>query len=398
MTGSVAPWAILLLIASVVGVLARRLHVPYSVGLVGAGVGMALLPWHPSVTLSRDLVYNGIVPPLVFEAAFQLRWGTLRRNLALVMVLATAGVLLSALVTTAMMAGLVHWPLSAALLFGVLIAATDPVSVLATLKEIKARGRLALLVEAESLLNDATAAVLFAIVIGFLNGATPTYSAVAITLGTIIVIGLLSGAIVAGAALVIVGRADDHLIEVALTVVAAYGSFLLAEHFGGSGILATLCAGMLLGNLAPRWGIFSKEGERAVDSIWEFITFAANSIIFLLIGLAAGQEDFRGLWWTATVAVIAVLAGRAAAVYPLCALFSGGPHAVAAAQQHALVWGGLRGALALALVVSIPERFPWRHSVVVVTFAVVAFSIIAQGLTCRALLRRACTTEAPREK
>ena len=395
MTSSIAPWAVLLLIASVVGVVARRLHVPYSVGLVVAGIGLAVLPWHPSVVLSRELVYTGILPPLIFEATFELRWEALRRNLAVVVVLATVGVLLSALVTGAVMAGLVHWPISAGLLFGILIAATDPVSVLATLKEIGARGRLALLIEAESLLNDGTAAVLFAIAIGFISGEPLTYGAVVITLCATLAIGLLAGAIVAGIVLAIAGRTDDHLIEVALTTVAAYGSFLLAERFGGSGILATLTAGMLLGNLAPRWGFFSEAGDRAVRSTWEFIAFLANSLVFLLIGLAEGRADFGGLRWTAGAAIIAVLAGRAAAVYPVCALFSRGPNRVGGAQQHALVWGGLRGALGLALVLSIPESYAWRDPIVVVTFGVVAFSIIVQGLTCRPLLRWACRTDSP---
>jgi monovalent cation:H+ antiporter, CPA1 family len=393
-TSSIAPWAALLLVASVVGVVARRLHVPYSVGLVVAGIGLALLPWHPSVNLSRELVYTGILPPLIFEAAFELRWDALRRNLTLVVVLATVGVVLSALTTGAVMTGLVHWPIPAALLFGIVIAATDPVSVLATLKEIGARGRLALIIEAESLLNDGTVAILFAIAVGFVTGEPLTYKAVAMTLWATLAIGLLAGAIVAGIVLVIVGRTDDHLIEVTLTAVAAYGSFLLAEQFGGSGILATLTSGMLLGNLAPHWGYISEAGDRAVRSTWEFITFVANSIVFLLIGLAEGHENFAGLWWTASAAVVAVLAGRMAAVYPVCALFSRGPNRVGAAQQHALVWGGLRGALALALVLSIPENYPWRHPIVVVTFAVVAFSIVVQGLTCRPQLRRACRTEA----
>ena len=390
MTNSIAPWAVLLLVASIVGVVARRLHVPYSVGLVVTGIGLALLPWHPSVSLSRELVYTGILPPLIFEAAFALRWESLRRYLAPVVVLATVGVGLSAVTTGAVMTGLVHWPMSAGLLFGVLIAATDPVSVLATLKEIGARGRLALIIEAESLLNDGTAAILFAVAIGFVTGEPLTYKAVALTLCATLAIGFLAGAIVAGVVLVIMGRTDDHLIEVALMTVAAYGSFLLADRFGGSGILATLTTGMLLGNLAPRWGFISEAGDRAVRSTWEFITFLANSLVFLLIGLALGHESFAGLWWAASAAVLAALAGRMAAVYPVCALFFRGPNHVGAAQQHALVWGGLRGALALALVLSIPETYAWRHPIVVVTFAVVAFSIIIQGLTCRPLLRQAC--------
>jgi CPA1 family monovalent cation:H+ antiporter len=150
---------------------------------------------------------------------------------------------------------------------------------------------------------------------------------------------------------------------------------------------------MLLGNLAPRWGFFSEAGDRVVRSMWEFITFLANSLVFLLIGLAEGHEDFGGLWSTASAAVVAALVGRMAAVYPVCGLFSRGPTRVTVAQQHALVWGGLRGALALALVLSIPESYPWRRPIVVVTFAVVAFSIVVQGLTCRPLLRRACGTD-----
>lgn len=335
---SIAPWTVLLLIAAVVGVFARRLHVPYSVGLVVAGIGLALLPWHPSIALSRELVYSAILPPLIFEAAFELRWDALRRDIALVVTLATLGVVLSAVVTGALMSGLVRWPMSAGLLFGILMAATDPVSVLATLKEIGARGRLAILFEAESLLNDGTAAVLFAIAIGFVAGQPLTYQAVAMTLGSTVCVGLLAGAVVAGVVLAIMGRTDDHLIELALTTVAAYGSFLLAERFGGSGILATLTAGMLLGNLATRWGFISEAGDRAVRSTWEFITFLANSLVFLLIGLAEGHEDFAGFWWVAGIAVVAVIAGRAAAVYPVCALFS--RESTASRPRSSMPWCG----------------------------------------------------------
>lgn len=389
-TSGIAPWIVLLLVAAVVGVIAHRLRVPYSVGLVVAGIGLALLPWHPPITLNRELIYTGVLPPLVFEAAFELRWEALRRNLALVVVLATVGVVLSAIATAGVMTGLVHWPMSAALLFGILIAATDPVSVLATLRDIGAHGRIALLIEAESLLNDGTAAVLFAIAIGFAVGDPPTYQAVATTLLTTVVIGTLVGAVVAGVVLALVGRTDDHLLEVTFTTVAAYGSFLLSERFGGSGVLATLSTGLLLGNLATRWGYISEAGDRSIRSTWEFITFLANSLVFLLIGLAMGQEDFGGLWWTAGVAVVAVLLGRAASVYVVCALFSSGPHRVDRTQQHALIWGGLRGALGLALALSIPETFLWRKPIVAITFAVVAFSIIVQGLTSRPLLRRTC--------
>lgn len=289
-------------------------------------------------------MYTGILPPLIFEAAFELRWEPLRRNLAVVIVLATVGVILSALVTGTLMAGLAHWPMSAGLLFGILIAATDPVSVLATLEEIGARGRIALLIEAESLLNDGTAAILFAIAIGFVSGETLTYKAIIVTLGATLAIGLFAGVIVAGVVLAIAGRTDDHLIEIALTTVAAYGSFLLAERFGGSGILATLTTGMLLGNLAPRWGFFSEASDRAVRSTWEFIAFVANSLVFLLIGLAEGHEDFGGLWWTAGAAVVAGARRSCGGCLPrLCPVHSGAqPNRCRATTRSRLGWSARR--------------------------------------------------------
>ena len=394
MTSEIVPWTALLLIAAVVGVLARRLHVPYSIGLVVAGIGLAFVPWRPGLTLTRDIVYTGLLPPLIFEAAYELRWTSLMSKLPLVATLATVGVVLSALATGAVLLAVGGWPVSAALVFGIVTAATDPVTVVATLKETGARGSLALVIEAESLFNDGTAAVLFAIAIGFGAGVPLTFQAAALMLLVTVSVGVLAGATVAALVLLLVGRTDDHLLEVTLTTVAAYGSFLLAEHFSGSGVLATLTAGVLLGNLGTRWRFFSAAGDRTIRSTWEFITFVANSFVFLLIGLATGQENFAGLWWTAGLAVVAALAGRAAAVYPLCALFSPDAGGISKTQQHALMWGGLRGALGLALALSIPEGFGWRHPIIVATFAVVAFSIIVQGLSCRPLLRRA-TEAAP---
>src|ERR1022692_3900732 len=134
--------ALLLLIAAVVAMLTRRLRLPYTAGLVAAGIGLALLPFSPTVSLTRDLIFTGLLPPLIFEAAFQLDWRQLRRDLPVVLALASAGVLLSACVTTLGMHYLAHWEWLSALVFGVLIAATDPVSVVAAFKEAGARGRL----------------------------------------------------------------------------------------------------------------------------------------------------------------------------------------------------------------------------------------------------------------
>src|SRR5258706_10974505 len=152
--------------------LARRLHVPYSIGLVFAGIALAVLPFTQNVELTKQLVFTAFLPPLIFEAAFQLSWRELRKDLPVVLTLATVGVLISAAVTAIGMHYLAHWSWISASVFGILIAATDPVAVIAMFKDAKVHGRIRLLVEAESLFNDATAAVAFTIVLVLAAGGT----------------------------------------------------------------------------------------------------------------------------------------------------------------------------------------------------------------------------------
>jgi CPA1 family monovalent cation:H+ antiporter len=242
--------ALLLLIAAVVAMLTRRLRLPCSVGLVAAGIFLAVLPFAPKVSLTKDLIFTALLPPLLFEAAFFIDWDQLRRDFSVIVVLATLGAALSACVTAVGMRYLAHWQWLGALAFGVLIAATDPVSVIATFKEAKAHGRLLVVVEAESLFNDGTAAVAFGLVITIAAGQQLTSFGVTTMLLKTIGGGILCGASVAVGALLLTGRTNDHLVEITFTTVAAYGSFLLADHFGLSGVLATITAGLVMGNLS----------------------------------------------------------------------------------------------------------------------------------------------------
>jgi CPA1 family monovalent cation:H+ antiporter len=380
--------ALLLLIAVVVAMLTQRLHLPYSVGLVAAGATLAFLPIHIGIALTKDLLFTVLLPPLIFQAAFYLEWRPLRRDLGVIVVLATVGVILSAGITTLGMHFLASWQWLSALAFGVLIAATDPVSVIATFRESGAHGRMVLLVEAESLFNDGTAAVFFTMILDLLVGRPPSAVDVGVQLLVKVGGGLLCGIVVGGFALLLAGNTQDHLLEIALTTVAAYGSFLLAEHFHVSGVLATLAAGLMLGNLRSR-GRISERGREAIQAFWEYAAFVSNSLIFLLIGIREGTQDFRAVWAPALIAILLVTLGRAAAVYPCCALFAGSQQRVPLAQQNILFWGGLRGALALALALALPEEIASHDTIVTVSFAVVAFSIFVQGLTMKPLLRAA---------
>ena len=377
---------VLLLVAAVVAIVTQKVKLPYSVGLVVAGIILSILPFSPQIELTRNLLFGTLLPPLIFEAALSLRWTQLRRDLPLVVTLATLGVIVSAGITAGGMHALAHWPWISAIIFGILIAATDPVSVIAVFREAGAGGRLRLLLESESLFNDGTAAVGFGIVVSLATVPHISTAGVVSTVLSTIAGGLLCGAIVAVIILSLAGRTEDHLVELTFTTVGAYGSFILAEHFNASGVLATLTAGLLIGNLGGP-GSLSARGKEAVTAFWEYAAFLANSLIFLLIGMQQARLHFREAGLAIFLAIALVTLGRAAAVYSNCALFARSSLRVSGSQQHVLFWGGLRGGLALALALGLPRELPLRGALINASFAVVAFSIFIQALTMRPLLR-----------
>jgi monovalent cation:H+ antiporter, CPA1 family len=397
MTGvPLAPIGLLLLVACLIAMLTRRLGLPYIVGLVVAGFLIALLPNAPDLPLSRDLIFNILLPPLVFEAALQLDWRRFRHELPLTLTLAFLGVGIAAAVVAAGMHWLIGWSWIGAALFGVLIAATDPVSVIASFREMGCLPRVSMVVEAESLLNDGVAAVGFAVLSAIAVGASPGAASVIPaflwTLGGGVVIGLGVSATI----LLIVGRTDDPLVEITLTTIAAYGSFLLAERFHCSGIISALTAGLLIGSAGTRF--LTCAGRDRVHWAWEYFAFLANSFVFILIGLnEAGQPLHRLGATSAAVAILFVLAGRALSIYPLSILFFRSRWRLPAAFQHTLFWGGLRGALALALALAVPTAVAEREAIILTAFVVVAFSILVQGLTMPWLIKRFELTRAPAE-
>ncbi len=284
-----------------------------------------------------------------------------------------------------------------------LIAATDPVAVIAMLKDNGIAGRLRLLVESESLANDGVAAVLFSLVLAWSQNAGSvgaTAGGVAPMLLITVGGGVACGAVLAGAAIVIAGRTDDHLVESALTLAVSYGSFVLAERLHGSPVLATVTAGLLMGNL----GILGDEatsrisplGRAFILELWDFIAFLANSLVFLLIGLTVAGISLARLGVVPLAIVIClVLVGRALSVYPLCLGFFGSRWRIPLRLQHVLWWGGLRGALGLALALSLDPALPMRDQILVATFGVVVFSVVVQGITMPLMLRAAATQPAP---
>ena len=388
----------LLGVTILVAMLARRLSLPYTVGLVLTGIGLAVTRLETGAMLTHDFILDVILPPLLYEAAINIHWRSLLRDIFPVLTLSTLGVIVSAAFVAAGMIFLMSWPVMPSLMFGVLIAATDPIAVIALFKDIGVTGRLRLLVESESLFNDGVAAVLFGLTLTWTQlpqGVSLSGIMIALTLTKVAGGGVLVGIACGIVAIAVAWRTSDHLVETALTAVVAYGSFLLAESFHVSGVLATVAAGLLMGNLGvlvdddEKHPAISSQGREFVVAFWEFAAFIASSLVFLLIGLrVAGMAFASADWPVVPVAIVLVVAGRALTVYPLCLPFAWSRWAVPIKDQHILWWGGLRGALALALALALPVSMPFNNEILIATFGVVTFSVVIQGLTMPMLMKR----------
>jgi CPA1 family monovalent cation:H+ antiporter len=385
----------LLLLVFVVAILSRRFRAPYAVVLVVTGLLVGVPQLLPHVRLEPRTLFTLLLPPLLFEAAIHLPAEALRRDWLPISVLAFAGTLISTAIVGAITAWLLHVPLAVGLLFGALISATDPTSVLGIFKRLRAQRRLTRIVEAESLFNDGVAVVLFGVTLAAATRGNVSWLAgvqsFLVTVAGGVAVGLGVGFLASRVHL----EVDDHLVEITLTTVVAYGSFLAAQALGVSGVVAVLAAGLVVGNYGMQRAM-SPGTRLAVSSFWEYAAFVVNSLIFLLVGIEAGLVRWWDRWLLALGAVGAVLLGRAA-VYPLSWLLNRLGASIPITWQHVVFWGGLRGALSLALALGLPPGLARREALVACTFGVVLFSLLAQGLTIGPLLKRLglATTETP---
>ncbi len=376
----------ILIVVSLVAIVVRRVQVPYTVALVLAGLALSM-QGILRVEMTPELVLALFLPPLLFEAAFHLQVDQLLEDLGPILSLAVVGVLLS----TTLLGYFLHvtgiLPLSVALLFAALISATDPVAVVSTFKTLGAPRRLTTLLEGESLFNDGTAIVVFQImtllvVEGTLDPVAGLTDFVRISVGGVL-IGLVLGLLVAQ----LLARIDDYLIETTLTTILAYGAYLLAEQFHVSGVLAVVMAGLLNGNLSQQR--MSPTSQIVIVNFWEYLAFLANSFVFLLIGMNVRVTELMANAYAIGVAIVGVLLVRALTVYGLSGLLRLVKRQPPLRYQHVLFWGGLRGAVSLALAFSLVEKdVPYRHELLAMTFGVVLFTLLVQGTTIRFLLKR----------
>ena len=297
------------------------------------------------------------------------------------MALSVPGVLVAFAITGAGVYWLGGTTWTVALLFAALIAATDPVSVVALFRRLGVSDRLTTMIDAESLFNDGTAAVVFAIVLGAVaEGGSWTAGEAVGQFAWMTAGGLAIGLAVGYAASFLHRRLDDHLVEITLSTIVAYGSFLLGQWLDMSGVVACVTAAVVLGNYGRR-SAMGPVTRATMSTVWEYAAFVANSLIFLLIGLSIDLGTITDNVGLVLIGFAVVLVGRAVTVYGygLASRLAG--RRLPLRWQHMLFWGGMRGTIALALVLSVPASVSGRPTLRVLTFGVVLMSLVLQGFT-----------------
>ncbi len=381
----------LILIALFVSVIAKQLRLPYTVGLVVIGLGLTFFA-PEQLEISPELIMGIFVPPLLFEASFHIRFDDLKRDFGLITMLAIPGVI----ITTGLV-GMAVWggtgmAITTALVFGALIAATDPVAVVALFKQLGVPKRLQILLEGESLFNDGTAVVMFGLMLGITIEGEFVLTESLVSFVKIAGGGVLVGSFLGFIAAHSVRRISDPLVETAITIILAFSSFLLAEQFHLSGVLAVVMAGLVSGNVGPRG--MSATTRVVVNNFWELIVFLANSVLFLIIGLSIDIGVLVGNWQAIIVAIVAILGARVVSIYGFSYFVKDMPKK----WNHILYWGGLRGAIVLALALSIPLGFPERDRLLAMTFGVVLFTLLVQGVTMDMLVKKTGIIERTESK
>ena len=391
---------VLLLVSTLLEPLADKFRVPFSIVLVLTGyIGSEIIIGVFGVDTGirwdnfKTIIFYVILPVLIFQSAIEIKLRTLLRNFVPILIMAIPLMIISTIVTAVgLYKGIDHatgFPWIAALITGALLSATDPASVISLLKKANAPERLRILLEGESLFNDATAIVLFSILISLATHSqeSTSWTMLLIRFSEVFVGGLLTGIAIGFVASRIINLLDNQQSFVIISILSAYSCFILAEdvlHF--SGVIAVLACGLTLG--AVHVGQFSETSF--ASQLWSLLAKIAESLIFLLAGITITLSMFVDQWLAILIGIAAVIFARIVIIFgtfPLLSLLPG-IETVSLKQQTILVWGGVRGTVTLALALSLPLTLGYWYTIQSIAYGVVIFTLFTQTMTLPILLRK----------
>jgi CPA1 family monovalent cation:H+ antiporter len=364
-------------LATVLGLVSRRARVlPYPVVLAGAGIVVGLLPGEQLPHVGAGVILLAFVPGLVFEAALTLDLPELRRRLLPVGLLATVGVAVTVLLIGILTHLALGFSWASGMLLGSILAATDPIAVVTLLRQLKAPAGLAAILEGESLFNDGTGVAVFSAVLATILAGHPSFGDATARLILIGAGGAVIGAAVGFLGVALVRVAEDAPLEILATLVIAYGSYLAADIVHASGIVAVVVAGVVIARYGSATG---KLHGTQLLGFWSLLAFVLNALLFILVGAALPAWRLLPVAGLVLATFAIMLLTRAVPVYGLLGAASWRPPPIPWAWRHLTFWSGLRGALSVALALSVADVARVDNRVATVAYGVVLLSLLVQG-------------------
>jgi len=385
----------LLLIANISHFVSKKISFPYSILLLLTGAVLHLakdtLVIFKDFSLTPELLFFVFLPPLLFESAFHLDFRKLKKDALIISVFASFGVVIAAIVAGFGLYWTLGIPFWISLLFAAIISSTDPIAVITIFKDLGVPKRLLQMLDAESMLNDGTSIIFSKIILSILSvgfaGESFIWSGANFLY--VVVVAIIFGGLTALLASKIIKKLQDEmLIEVTITLLVAFTTFIVSEQFlKVSGVVATVSAGIFLGNMGIHK--FSPRIKHFVSEFWAYMAFLSNSFVFLLVGLTFGFDLLATNYPTIILAYLLVLAGRAISIYSLALLYNKffPENQIPTSWMHILNWGGLRGALPIAVVLALPDTIEFKPELLNITVGVVILSLLINGLTIKFLIR-----------
>jgi Na+:H+ antiporter len=364
-------------LATVLGLVSRRARLlPYPVVLAGAGIVVGLLPGEPLPHVRADVILLAFVPGLVFEAALTLDLPELRRRLMAVSLLATVGVALTVLLIGVLTHFALGFSWASGMLLGAILAATDPIAVVTLLRQIKAPAGLGAILEGESLFNDGTGVAVFSAVLATILAGSPSIGDAVVRLVLITAGGAVIGVAVGFLGVALMRVAEDAPLEILATLVIAYGSYLAADIVHASGVVAVVAAGIVI----ARYGSATdKLHGTQLMGYWNLLAFVLNAVLFILVGAALPAWRLLPVAGLIAATFAIMLLVRAVPVYGLLGAVAWRSTSIPLAWRHLTFWAGLRGALSVALALSVADVVQIDRRVSLVAYGVVLLSLLIQG-------------------